>query len=141
MIKQFISTEFLVFLLTSCIAAIANFSSRVIYNFWLDFSVAVILAYITGMIVAFALAKIFVFRASKQTIHRSVASFILVNLIAMFQTWIVSVALAYYVLPTLNIRLFAREIAHVIGMSIPVFTSYIGHKYWSFPTHARSEES
>ncbi|MGZ8096491.1 MAG: hypothetical protein ACXWUD_09650 [Methylosarcina sp.] len=28
--------------------------------------------------------------------------------------------------------LFTKEIAHAIGVAVPVFTSYIGHKRWSF---------
>jgi putative flippase GtrA len=26
----------------------------------------------------------------------------------------------------------ARDIAHAVGVAVPVFTSYVGHKRWSF---------
>ena len=132
MINQFKSRQFLIFLVTGGFAAAVNFGSRIIYNLWLSFSTAVVLAYITGMITAFVLAKLFVFRDSQQSFNRSVMFFILVNSIAVFQTWIISMGLAYYLLPKMGINEYIREIAHAIGVIVPVFTSYIGHKRWSF---------
>jgi putative flippase GtrA len=131
-IRQFMSRQFATFLLTGGIAAAVNFGSRIVYNRWLDFSTSVILAYITGMITAFILAKIFVFPESRQAVHKSAAFFVLVNLAAVVQTWIISMGLLYYVLPWLGVTQFAREIAHGIGVAVPAFTSYIGHKRWSF---------
>ena len=132
MIRQFLSRQFLIFLATGATAAAVNFGSRIFYNQWLDFSTAVILAYLTGMVTAFFLAKIFVFKTSQQSMQRSVVFFMLVNLVAVAQTWGISMALAYYVLPALSINLFVPEIAHAAGVAVPVFTSYIGHKRWSF---------
>ncbi|CAA9890805.1 conserved membrane hypothetical protein [Candidatus Methylobacter favarea] len=132
MIRQFISRQFLFFLLTGGTAAAVNFGSRIMYSQWLNFSTSVLLAFITGMITAFVLAKLFVFKASQQSIRRSAAFFILVNLVAVLQTWIISMGLAYYLLPSLEVKLFVPEIAHAVGVVVPVFTSYIGHKRWSF---------
>lgn len=132
MMRQFMSRQFLVFLLTGGTAAVVNFGSRIAYSRWLDFSAAVILAYITGMITAFVLARLFVFKQSQQSVQRSVAFFILVNLVAVLQTWAISMGLAYYLLPSLGVSLFTREIAHAVGVVVPVFTSYIGHKRWTF---------
>lgn len=130
--KQFLSRQFLVFLCTGGIAAAVNFGSRILYNQWMGFSAAVVLAYITGMITAFILAKAFVFRGSTQKTHKSAMYFTLVNLVAVLQTWAISVVLAYYLLPFLGIEAFRKEIAHAVGVVVPVFTSYIGHKRWSF---------
>ena len=132
MIQQFMSRQFLVFLLTGGTAAAVNFGSRIVYSMWVSFSTAVILAYITGMITAFVLAKLFVFKESRQSAYRTVAFFVLVNLVAVLQTWAISMGLAYYILPSLGVTLFTREIAHAAGVVVPVFTSYIGHKHWSF---------
>ena len=132
MIRQFFSRQFLIFLATGATAAAVNFASRIFYNQWLDFSYAVIVAYLTGMATAFFLAKIFVFKTSQQSMQRSAIFFTLVNLVAVMQTWGISMALAYYLLPALNINLFVPEIAHAAGVAVPVFTSYIGHKRWSF---------
>lgn len=130
--RTFISKSFLLFLLTGGFAAAVNWGSRIVYNRWMPFSAAIVLAYITGMITAFVLAKLFVFTKSTQSTGRSVFFFTLVNLVAVLQTWAVSVGLAYYVLPRLGIVAHARDLAHLVGVIVPVFTSYVGHKKWSF---------
>ena len=132
MIGQFISRQFFTFLLTGGTAAIVNFGSRIFYSYWLDFSVAIVFAYVTGMITAFVLTKLFVFKESQQSLHHSAIYFALVNLVAVLQTWIISMGLAYYILPAVEVTLFVQEIAHAVGVAAPVFTSYIGHKHWSF---------
>jgi putative flippase GtrA len=40
--------------------------------------------------------------------------------------------LAYYVLPRMGLTQFITEIAHAVGVVVPVFTSYLGHKRFSF---------
>ena len=132
MIHIFLSRQFIGFLVTGGIAAVVNFSSRIVYNLYCSFSTAVILAYITGMVTAFILAKVFVFKKSSQTIHKSVLIFTLVNIVAAAQTWLFSMGLDYYVLPSIGVQRYAPELAHAIGVVFPVFTSYIGHKRWSF---------
>lgn len=68
----------MLFLLTGGFAAAVNWSSRILCNIWMFFSAAIVVAYITGMIVAYVLAKIFVFKDSTQSTHRSIFFFIVV---------------------------------------------------------------
>jgi len=98
----------------------------------LSFSSAVIFAYLTGMVTAFVLARMFVFKSSTQSVRQSAFFFALVNVFAVMQTWLISMALAYYILPWCEVVYYKNEIAHGTGVIIPAFTSYIGHKYWSF---------
>jgi putative flippase GtrA len=130
--RNFASREFLLFLGTGGVAAAVNFGSRFLYNRFMGFSSAVIFAYITGMITAFILAKLFVFRKTQHSTARSAFYFTLVNAIALFQTWIVSLFLADKLLPALGVHRFVDAIAHLVGITVPVFTSYIGHKRFSF---------
>ena len=132
MLQPFMSRQFVAFLLTGGTAALINFCTRIVYNNWMGFSAAVVLAYITGMVTAYVLARIFVFKASTQTLQRSMLLFALVNLLAIIQTWAVSLMMAYAVLPALGVTRFTLEIAHAVGIVVPVFTSFLGHKYWSF---------
>ncbi len=122
----------MLFLLTGGLAALVNFGSRIIYNQWLSYSAAIVVAYITGMITAFVLAKRFVFTETTRSMRQSVMYFFLINMIAILQTWLVSIALAWYVLPAAGITRFAPELAHAVGVMVPVFTSYLGHKNLSF---------
>lgn len=130
--SQFLSRQFLTFLVTGGAAAAVNFGSRLLYNRWLDYSSSVIVAYITGMITAFTLARLFVFKESEQAMHKSAFFFVLVNLVAVAQTWAISMGLAYWLLPSLGVTRGVPEIAHAVGIVVPVFTSYLGHKRWSF---------
>lgn len=132
MLNSFLTPQFLTFLLTGGFAAAVNFFSRIVYNFWLSYSWSVIVAYFTGMITAFILARIFVFKTTTRSFGQSALWFGLVNVVAILQTWGISVGLAFHVLPTLGVVNFSKEIAHAVGVVFPVFTSYLGHKYFSF---------
>ena len=131
MMRSFVSREFLTFLLTGGVAAAVNFGSRIVYNRWLDFSSAVVLAYLTGMVTAFILARRFVFTQGSQSVQRSALFFVMVNGVAVLQTWAISMAL-YYLLPLAGNTRWVPEIAHAVGIVVPVFTSYLGHKRFSF---------
>lgn len=130
--QLFVTKQFLVFLLTGGIAALINFFSRIVYSEWLDFSDAIILAYITGMVPAFFLAKAFVFKNSGQNFFHSVIFFAIVNLAGITQTWLISIVLAHYALPAFGIDSYVKELAHGAGIMVPAFTSYLGHKHFSF---------
>ena len=131
MIHTFLSRQFVLFLFTGGIAAAINFGSRFFYQQWMNFSLAIVVAYLTGMVTAFILAKIFVFKESQQHTRHSVWIFSLVNLVAVMQTWSISL-LFTYLLPKAGVTQWVYEISHGIGVIVPVFTSYMGHKRWSF---------
>lgn len=125
------SRRFMLFLLTGGLAALVNFGSRILYDEWFGFSAAIVLAYLTGMAVAFWLARLLVFPDSGQPLARSGGWFVLVNLAAVAQTWLISLWLVRW-LPTLGVQRHVAELAHGIGVLVPVFTSYLGHRRWSF---------
>lgn len=128
----FRSRQFVVFLITGGVAAAVNFGSRILYSEWVGYSPAIVLAYVTGMITAFCLTRVFVFSNSSRTLHASAFYFVLVNVVAAAQTWIISILLAVYILPAAGVEVYVLEIAHAVGVIVPVFTSFIGHKYLSF---------
>ena len=131
MIKSFFSRQFFTFILTGGVAAVVNFCSRIFFNQYMSYSSAIVVAYLSGMLTAFILAKCFVFKNGKQRLSHSVVIFSLINLFAIAQTWLVSMLLVRY-LPLMQITQFVPEIAHAVGIIIPVFSSYLGHKHWSF---------
>lgn len=127
-----VSRSFLLFLLTGGFAAAINWGSRFLYNRWLPYSAAIVVAYLTGMVTAYVLAKLFVFTDSTQSTSKSIVFFTLVNLVAIAQTWIVSVGLAYHLFPAIGMTFHTESVAHLVGVAVPVFTSYLGHKRFSF---------
>ena len=132
MIKVFKSKQFLSFLITGGIAATANFGSRFIFSEYVDFGTAVILAYLVGMVTAFVLAKLFVFKESQHSTKKEFFYFTLVNVVAIVQTYIISLGFANYMFPSMNFTFHPEAVAHAMGVIFPVFTSFIGHKYFSF---------
>lgn len=132
MIKEFLTPQFRLFLLTGGTAAAVNIGSRVAFSHWFSLPLAVSLAYLCGMITAFVLNRLFVFTESTQSVGRSILIFSLVNGVAYLQTLGVTVLFAEYIFPACHLTWQAEFIAHCIGVIVPVFTSYIGHKRWSF---------
>jgi putative flippase GtrA len=120
------------FLLTGGIAAGVNVVSRYILSMVLDYRWAVIAAYLCGMTTAWVLSRLFVFEETGRGRTAEYVRFGLVNVVAAAQVWVVSVGLAEYVFPAVGFTWHPEDVAHVIGVIIPVFTSYLGHKHFSF---------
>lgn len=127
-----INSEFTRFVLTGGFAAGVNFLSRIGFSEFVTYRFAVFYAYIIGMVTAFILAKIFVFGKSSQSTSNEFTRFTLVNIVAVVQVWFISVGLAEYGFPAINFVFYPEEVAHLIGISVPVVTSYYGHKYFTF---------
>ena len=128
--------RFVLFLLAGGTAAIVNILSRIALNWAMPYEVAIVVAYLCGMTTAYLLNKYFVFAASGRGAASEYLRFALVNLAAVAQVWIVSVGLARFVFPAIGFSWHAETVAHVIGVAVPVFTSYLGHKHFSFAARA-----
>lgn len=125
-------SQFLLFVLTGGVAALVNVASRVGFSRLMRFEWAVLAAYAIGMVTAYLLARRFVFPNSVQSLQRSLPAFALVNLIAVLQTWLVSLGVRSLLLPLLGVTALVDLIAHGCGVAVPVFTSFYGHKHLSF---------
>ena len=132
MLKIKINSEFSRFIITGGFAAGVNFLSRIGFSEFMSYRVAVFVAYLVGMVTAFILAKVFVFAKSNQSTSNEFSRFTLVNIVAVIQVWFISVGLAEYGFPAIEFVFYPEEIAHLIGISVPVVTSYYGHKYFTF---------
>lgn len=126
------SKEFLLFLLAGSVAALANFLSRIYLNKFFSYGTSIFFAYCLGMLIAYFLMKIFVFKSSKNSNFKSSLYFTFINLLAVFQTWAVSLYLANSLLPSINLQQNIKEIAHAVGIIVPLITSYYGHKLLTF---------
>ena len=124
--------EFIRFVMVGGFAAGVNFLSRILFSEWMSFRLAVVVAYIVGMITAYALSRWMVFAKSGKPARQEFMHFTLVNIAAVIQVWLISVGLAEYLFPFLDFKLYPEEIGHFIGLSVPVITSYLGHKHFTF---------
>lgn len=120
------------FLLAGGAAAVLNFGARIVFNVFVPYTVAIVLAYGLGMATAFVLNRQFVFSESTNRLHQQILWFLAVNMLALAQTLVVSLLLARILLPKLGVTWHSEEIAHAIGIAVPIFTSYIGHQRLTF---------
>lgn len=126
------SRQFGVFLVAGGIAALANIGSRIGFSRLMPYVPAILCAYIVGMVVAFLLNRLFVFRNPRHGLHHQVLWFTAVNLAAVAQTLVVSLLFAHWLLPWAGIHEHVETLAHVIGVAVPTITSYVGHRFITF---------
>ncbi len=133
LIRLFFSGQFLAFLGAGALAALVNFLVRILLSrAGMEYSLAVALAYLAGMVVAFILFYKLVFRNNTNSLGRSLFGFVMVNLMGILLTVAVSSLLYYRVFPALDFAFYSGEIAHFLGISTTSVSSFIGHKFFSF---------
>ncbi len=120
------------FLVSGAVAALLNWGSRFLFSEFFRFEVAVVLAFLIGLLSGFVLMRVFVFNGTGKPIVPQAGKYIGVNLFALLQTIIISVVLARWLLPSLGVIELAEAIAHLVGVVVPVITSYFGHKFLTF---------
>lgn len=123
--------EFIRFLGVGGIAALANLCSRYVLDFFMPFEVAVVLAYMVGMMIGFALFQKMLFGGGDIEARR-VVRFIWVNIFGATLAWAVSSIMARQLLPLIGWTWQPFEIAHLCGVAAPAITSYFLHKHYTF---------
>jgi putative flippase GtrA len=125
-------SRFARFLVAGGFAAVANWSSRFIFSTFVSYEVAVVLAFFVGLIIGFFLMRRWVFMVRGRSVARQAASYVAVNLLALAQTFVISVVLAKWALPAVGVEHGVEGIAHLVGVLAPVATSYFGHRQVTF---------
>lgn len=126
------TSEFLKFLMTGGLAALANLASRYALNLIMPFEAAVAVAYLIGMTTAYVLARLFVFQRSGRSVASELRRFAIVNVVALVIVWLVSVGLARLLFPSVGFAWHADDIAHLIGVLSTAVSSYFGHRLYTF---------
>jgi putative flippase GtrA len=133
--------RFASFVVTGGIAAACNLGARFLMSRVMRYEFAVLFAYLVGMVVAFVLARTFVFEKSGTGWHAQLSRFALVNAFGFAQVWLVSVGLVRLVFPRIAFHWHAEDVAHLIGVASPVFVSYYAHKHFSFRSEMIGDRS
>lgn len=126
------NNQFARFLLTGGIAASANIGSRVVFSLWVPYIPAITLAFCVGLTTGFLLNRGWVFTRTGRGWLVEAMWFTAVNFVGLAQTIGISWILSKIILPALGQEAFVAETAHAIGVVVPVITSYLGHKYFTF---------
>jgi putative flippase GtrA len=125
-------THFIAFVATGSVAAATNLIARYLLNFMMPFELAVVLAYLAGMAVAFVLFQKMIFGAPSTPLRRRLIRFVQVNLVGMALAWAVSTAMARIILPAAGWTFHPFEVAHLVGVAAPTFSSYFLHRNYTF---------
>jgi putative flippase GtrA len=124
--------QFSLFFLAGGIAASVNIGSRVLLGNLMPYALSIVVAYLLGMLTAFTLNRRFVFPGAANPLHQQALWFALINVAALAQTLLVSVGLARWLFPAMGWTWHPETIAHVVGVMVPIVSSYIGHKRLTF---------
>jgi putative flippase GtrA len=124
--------QFIAFVATGSLAALTNLVARYFLDFVMPFELAVVLAYMAGMAVAFVLFQRMIFGNPGTPLRRRLIRFTQVNLIGMTLAWAVSTTMARIVLPSIGWTFHPFEIAHVLGVAAPTFSSYFLHRGYTY---------
>lgn len=131
-IDDYFSKEFIKFFICSGLSAVVNLTARIVFSLKLNYAIAVVMAYGCGMTTAFILNKIFVFNKKQGNTSKQFFTFFIVNMFGLCQTLLISLLLRNIIFLKLNYTFYGDEVAHFIGLGTTAFTSYIGHKYFTF---------
>lgn len=124
--------RFASFLVTGGISAACNLGARFLMSRVMRYEFAVLLAYLIGMIVAFVLARTFVFEKNERDWQTQLVRFAVVNIFGLSLVWLVSVGLVRLAFPRIKFYWHPEDVAHLVGVASPVFISYYAHKHFSF---------
>ncbi len=131
-LNDFFTPQFLRFLVAGGIAACFNFATGFMLEPYLSHNLDVVAGHLCGMVVAFFLFEQKVFGRADGSRLREVVIFCIVNGLAILQTIIVFILLKDYLFPAVDWLYYPDELARMIAIAVPVFTSFLGHKYFTF---------
>ena len=117
-------------------AAALNIGVRAMLSRYLPFEWAVALAFPVALSFAFVANRRWVFEQQNVDWRLAYWRFLLVNLAALAQVWLISVGLYRLMFPMIGFTWHAELIAHTVGVLSPVITSYYAHKHYSFKSSA-----
>lgn len=131
MFKFFFTKQFVSYLMTGGFAAFVHWTSRIVLNNWLSFSVAVVISYFIGMFTAFIINSFFVFPYSRKKRILQARDFFIVNIIFFPVVWSFSIIINS-LLKHINFNFYVNEVSHGIAVSVPMFITFLIYKFFTF---------
>lgn len=120
------------FLLAGGLAAGINWIARFPLELVMPFAIAVLGALAIGMTSGFLLYDRWVFPGSPHALQHKIRDFIAVNLASQAVMFVMAVGLRELALLAAVPKLIAGAAAHLIGIGMGAFVSFIGHRAVTF---------
>jgi putative flippase GtrA len=130
-IAHFFTRQFVGFVAAGGTAALLHWLARIALSHWLPFSMAVAVAYVFGMAVAFGLNSFFVFKRSTRPRARQALDFAIINLASFPVVWLASIGLEH-ALRTMGMVRYTEALAHAIAISLPMLATFLVYKFYAF---------
>jgi len=126
-------SQFIKFLFCGFIAALVNWISRLLFNdfMFINLSLSIIFAHVLGMLIAFLLFRIVVFKSNKN-ILQSISSFTIVNLLSLILIFFMTILFINLLSFSDLDNLYIKAISHAIAVSFTSITSYVLHKKFTY---------
>jgi putative flippase GtrA len=124
--------RFALFVMVGFLAAIVSIISRALLSRFTLFEVAVALAQLIGLAVAFSLGRMIVFTEFTGSVATACRRFAIVNLVSLTIATFVSALFYRTALPFAGWSFYPDYTAHFIGLGAATLPSYFGHRFYSF---------
>jgi putative flippase GtrA len=124
--------QFVKFLVAAGLSVPVNLGSRVLLSRVMPYEAALVVSHLCGMLTAFLLTRSFVFARSGRQMSSELKRFALVNVVSLVVTWVVAVGLLRLVFPRVGFDIYPELVAHIAGLGLASFTSFYGHRAYSF---------
>jgi putative flippase GtrA len=128
----YINAQFGRFLVVGGIALVLHWLSRFVFNWFVGYGWAIVMAYLIGIAAAFLLNRVYVFTYSDQTFEHEALWFFLVNIAAFPMVWSVAYVLGDRVLTNWMPQQPAFAIGHAVAIVLPTFVNFALHKLITF---------
>lgn len=132
---------FLLFVLIGGFSSAVNLVTRILIDRVTSYEVAIVLAFPAALTTAFLLNRVLVFQTSRDGWHGQFVRFLLVNLAALVQVFLISVLFVRVIFPIVGMRFHPDTVAHALGLLSPITTSYWVHKHFSFRSARAADDS
>lgn len=113
------------------VAAATNWLLRLLLSLWMPFSLALLLAYFGGMLLAFSLNLLYVFPGTPKGRATCFRDFFLTNLFSLLLVWVGGLFFLRY-LPCLGITHSVEALAHGLALLLPTCSAFFAYKFWVF---------
>jgi putative flippase GtrA len=124
--------RFALFVVVGLLSAIVSVIVRALLSRVAVFEVAVALAQLLGLVVAFSLGRMIVFTEFSGSLARACRRFFIVNLVSLTIATLVSALFYRSALPFLGWNFYPDYTAHFLGLGAATLPSYFGHRFYSF---------
>jgi putative flippase GtrA len=124
--------RFATFLIVGIISTLCNLSSRYLFELGMGYEWSLIFANAVGVLSAFVLNRLFVFKTGNRPITTELVRFTTVNLFGIALSWLSAVILYRWVFPAIGFTWHPDLWANAIGIAVPVLPNYFAHKAWTF---------